>query len=175
MVATLLQDALVEELKIIFKDLRYKNPQGELSEINVFPQALPIPAPATPPEEEAPEYLEEGLGVTDPVKVEDPYPYAIVRIEDGKIEDIDGDQAVTVLIILGAYNDDLKNQGHKDILNMIQRIYERFAKNAILAKKYECVHPITWTLQEEESYPYFIGGVALSFNTLKIRREDPYV
>ena len=59
MVATLLQDDLVEELKIIFKDLRYKNPQGELSEINVFPQALPIPAPATPPEEEAPEYLEE--------------------------------------------------------------------------------------------------------------------
>ncbi len=119
--------------------------------------------------------MEEGLGVTDPVKEEDPYPYAIVRIEDGKIETIDGNQAVTVLIILGAYNDDLKNQGHKDILNMIQRIYERFAKNAILAQKYELVHPITWTLQEEESYPYFIGGVALTFNTLEIRREDPYV
>ncbi|MCM1026093.1 MAG: hypothetical protein NC432_06635 [Roseburia sp.] len=175
MVATFLQDDLVEELKTIFKDLHYKTPGGELSEINVFPQALPIPGPAEPPEGEAPEYLEEGLGATDPVKAEDPYPYAIVRIEDGKIEAIDGNQAVTVLIILGAYNDDLKNQGHKDILNMIQKIYERFAKNAILAQKYELVHPITWTLQEEESYPYFIGGVALTFNTLEIRREDPYV
>lgn len=175
MVATLLQDDLVEELKLIFKDLRYKTPGGELSEINVFSQALPIPGPAEPPEGESPEYLEEGLGATDPVKEEDPYPYAIVRIEDGKIETIDGNQAVTVLIILGAYNDSLENQGHKDILNMIQRIYERFAKNAILAQKYELIHPISWSLQEEESYPYFIGGVALTFNTLEIRREDPYV
>ena len=175
MVATLLQDDLVEELKLVFKDLRYKTPKGELSEINVFPQALPIPEPTEPPEAESPEYLEEGLGTADPVKVEDPYPYAIVRIEEGKIETIDGNQAVTVLILLGSYNDDLKNQGHKDILNMIQRIYERFAKNAILAQKYELVHPVTWTLQEEESYPYFIGGVALTFNTLEIRREDPYV
>lgn len=123
MVATFLQDDLVEELKLVFKDLRYKTPGGELSEINIFPQALPIPGPAEPPEGESTEYLEEGLGVTDPVKEEDPYPYAIVRIEDGKIETIDGNQAVTVLIILGAYNDSLENQGHKDILNMIQRIY----------------------------------------------------
>lgn len=175
MVATFLQDDLVEELKLVFKDLRYKTPGGELSEINIFPQALPIPGPAEPLEGESTEYLEEGLGVTDPVKEEDPYPYAIVRIEDGKIETIDGNQAVTVLIILGTYNDSLENQGHKDILNMIQRIYERFAKNAILAKKYELIHPISWSLQEEESYPYFIGGVALTFNTLEIRREDPYV
>ena len=85
MVATFLQDDLVEELKLVFKDLRYKTPGGELSEINIFPQALPIPGPAEPPEGESTEYLEEGLGVTDPVKEEDPYPYAIVRIEDGKI------------------------------------------------------------------------------------------
>lgn len=174
MVATFLQDDLVEELKIIFKDLRYKNPKGELSEINVFSQSLPIPGPAEPPEEEAPEYLEEGLGVTDPVKAEDPYPYAIVRIGEGEIKSIDGKQTVTVLVILGAYNDDLKNQGHKEILNMIQRVYERFAKNAILAGKYEMTHPIIWSLQEEESYPYFIGGIALTFETLEIRREDPY-
>ena len=82
MVATFLQDDLVEELKLVFKDLRYKTPGGELSEINIFPQALPIPGPAEPPEGESTEYLEEGLGVTDPVKEEDPYPYAIVRIEE---------------------------------------------------------------------------------------------
>ena len=124
MVATFLQDDLVEELKTIFKDFRLKNPMGELSEINVFPQELPIPAPTTPPEESeaAPELLEEGLVEdTDPVKVEDPYPYAIVRIEDGEIKTIDGEQTITTLVILGVYDDSLKNQGHKDILNMIQK------------------------------------------------------
>lgn len=178
MVATFLQDDLVEELKEIFKDFRLKNPMGELSEINVFPQELPVPAPATPPEESEadPMLLEEGLaGETDPVGAEDPYPYAIVRIEDGEIRTIDGEQTITLLIILGAYDNSLKNQGHKDILNMIQKIYERFAKNAILAGKYECLHPMQWSLQEEGSYPYFIGGMALSFSVAAIRREDPYI
>ena len=178
MVATFLQDDLVEELKTIFKDFRLKNPMGELSEINVFPQELPIPAPTTPPEESeaAPELLEEGLVEdTDPVKVEDPYPYAIVRIEDGEIKTIDGEQTITTLVILGVYDDSLKNQGHKDILNMIQKIYEQKTKNAILANKYECLHPIQWSLQEEGSYPYFIGGMALSFGVAAIRREDPYI
>lgn len=175
MVATFLQDDLVAELKEIFNGFRLKNPQGEWSEINVFPQALPIPAPVAPPEDAEPELIEEGLADTDPVKVEDPYPYAIVRIQDGKIETINGAQNVTVLIILGVYDESLENQGHKDVLNMIQKIYERFAKNAILAGKYELLHPIEWTLQEEESYPYFIGGIALNFGTLPIRREDPFI
>lgn len=175
MVATFLQDDLVDELRKIFDGFRLKSPLGGLSEINVFPQALPIPAPVTPPESAEQELLEEGLVDTDPAKVEDPYPYAIVRIEDGKIEAIDGDQSVAVLIILGVYDESLENQGHKDVLNMIQKIYERFAKNAILAGKYECLHPIEWTLQDEESFPYFIGGMALKFGTLPIRREDPYI
>lgn len=175
MVATFLQDDLVEELKNIFSGFYLKNPMGELSEINVFSQALPIPAPVAPPEDAEPELIEEGFIDTDPKRVEDPYPYAIVRIEDGKITTIDGDQTVTILIILGVYDESLANQGHKDVLNMIQKIYERFAKNAILAQKYECEHPIQWSLQEEESYPYYIGGIALTFNTLPIRREDPFI
>lgn len=174
MTATFLQDDLCEELRKIFEGFQLKNPSGELSDINVFRQSLPIPAPSSPPDGEDPSYFEEGLGITDPVKAEDPYPYAIVRLTDGSIKDIDGNQAVNVFIILGVYDDDLSNQGHKDILNMIQKIYERFAKNAILARKYECMHPISWTLQEEESFPYFIGGIALTFETLAIRREDPY-
>ena len=60
------------------------------------------------------------------------------------------------------------------MMNIIQKIYERFAKNAILAKKYECTMPIEWALQDEESFPYFFGGMALQFETIRIRREDPY-
>lgn len=175
MVATFLQDDLAAELKTVFSGLKLKTPMGGLSEVNVFTQALPIPPPTEPPEGEDQTLLEEGFTDTDPVKTEDPYPYAIVRVEDGRIEAIDDDQTVTVLVILGVYDDDLRNQGHKDVLNMIQDIYERFAKNAILARKYECQHPIQWSLQEEESYPYFFGGVALTFNTVQIRREDSFI
>ena len=77
-------------------------------------------------------------------------------------------------MIIGVIDRDFNNQGHKDVLNIIQKIYERFAKNAILAQKYECVMPIEWALQDEESFPYFFGGMALNFETIPIRREDPY-
>lgn len=175
MVATFLQDDLAAELEEVFKNTRLKNPQGELSPINIFKQELPIPPPATPPEGDYdPELIEADEGLSDLVDQEDPYPYAIVRVNDGEITSIDGDQKVSVLIIFGVIDRELKNQGHKGVLNLIQKVYERFSKNAILAAKYECVTPIEWTLQDEASFPYFIGGMKLNFLTHPIRREDPY-
>lgn len=175
MVATFLQDDLAAELEKVFKDVRMKNPQGEPSPINIFKQELPIPAPATPPEGDYdPELIEADEDLSDLVNQEDPYPYAIVRVSDGEITKIDGDQQVRVLIIFGVIDRRLENQGHKGVLNLIQRVYERFSKNAILAAKYECVMPIDWTLQDEPSFPYFIGGMELNFITHPIRREDPY-
>ena len=113
-------------------------------------------------------------GIYDAIAKEDPYPYIIVRVEQGKIEGIDQEQTVFVNLIIGVIDRGYENQGHKDVLNIIQKIYERFAKNAILAKKYECTMPIEWALQDEESFPYFFGGMALQFETIRIRREDPY-
>lgn len=175
MVATYLQDELIEELKRIFNHFRLKNPNGELSQINIYSQDLPIPKPANPPDGDLdPELVEEGLGLSDITNDEDPYPYIIVRVNDGEITAIDGDQKVGVFLILGVTDPNLDNQGHKDVLNMIQKIYERFAKNAILANQYELVMPINWALQDEASYPYFIGGMTLNFITHPIRREDQY-
>lgn len=204
MVAQFLQDDLVEELKEIFKNDLFKNPKfkpAEVSEketatqeernewnpidqagnpkyikLNIFSQSLPVPDPATPPEEDvSPEIIEEGLAASELENPEDPFPYAIVRLTDGKIEQIDANQTVTILIIFGVYDLSRNNQGHKDILHMIQKVEERFGKNAILADRYECVMPINWALQDEDSYPYFVGGLTLNFETLGMRREDDLI
>jgi len=204
MVADYLQQDLVEELKEIFKDDLFKNPKYKPAEVdeseavtqeernewnpiddrgeskyvglNVFSQSLPIPDPSQMQAEDIPpEVIEEGLAASELENPEDPFPYAIVRITEGKIEQIDDNQAVTMLIILGVYDKAKENQGHRDILHMIQKIEERFGKNAILAERYECVMPINWVLQDEESYPYFIGGLTLNFETLGIRREDDLI
>ena len=171
MIATFLQTALAEELEEIFKDFRLKDPKGESSKINIFEQSLPIPE-AVKTETMDPEVLEEGMVESE--TVEDPYPYIIVRIENGNIEKIDGEQDVLLNLIIGVIDRDLNNQGHKDVLNVIQKIIYRFTVNPILAHEYECVMPISWALQDEESYPYFIGGLALHFATIPIRREDKY-
>lgn len=172
MIATFLQDDLAADLADIFKHFRLKNPQGETVGLNIFKQSLPIPTAKDIPDTVTDEELEEGIYNAE--AEEDPYPYIIVRVEQGTIDKIDQEQAVIVNLIIGVIDRDYNNQGHKDVLNIIQKVYERFAKNAILAAKYECVMPITWALQDEESFPYFFGGMALTFETIPIRREDPF-
>lgn len=171
MVATFLQDELAEELKGILKGFLLKNPQGEKTNINIFKQLLPMPEPLDQ-EEIAPELLENGLA--EEQTTPDPYPYIIVRAEDGKIEDENSAQIVNITLLIGIFDTAYDKQGHKDILNIIARIYERFAKFPVLNGKYTVQYPIEWALQDEESYPFYFGGVNLAFEIAAVRREDPY-
>lgn len=171
MVATFLQSELADELRKILADFRLKNPKGETSSINIFEQLLPMPKPSDRMEI-APELLENGLveEQTDP----DPYPYILVRTQDGEIENEDSAQKVNLALLIGIYDPDYSKQGHKDILNIIAKIYERFAKMPVLNGKYIIQYPILWALQDEETYPYYFGGMNLTFEIAAIRREDPY-
>lgn len=171
MTAAFLQSELADELKKILSDFRLKNPQGEPSSINVFEQLLPMPEPLDQGEI-AQELLENGFadGQTAP----DPYPYIIVRLDEGEIEDADSAQKVNLSLLIGIYEPDYEKQGHKDSLNIIAKIYERFAKCPVLNGKYTIQYPILWVLQEEESYPFYFGGMTLGFETAMIRREDQY-
>ena len=172
MIATFLQDDLKNELEAILEHFRLRDPDGNPSKVNVFKQFLPIPEADEIPDTVTDLELEEGTYNARAKQV--PFPYILVRVLEGTIENIDGNQAVDVNLLIGVVDKDRDNQGYKDVLNIIQKIYERFAKNAILAHKYECIMPIQWAMQEEESWPYFFGGMALRFDTTAIRREDPY-
>ena len=173
MIAAFLQDDLAEELRNIFQYFRLKDQNGEWVAVNVYPQNLPVPEVQEIPDTVTDEELEDG--VYDAVAQSIPFPYIIVRVSDGEIESPDADQVVDINLLIGVYDKTHDNQGHRDILNIIQKIYERFAKNPILAAHYECLYPMQWALQDEESFPYFFGGMALKFSTLPtIEREDPY-
>lgn len=171
MVAAFLQDDLKVELKKVLKNFKLKDPQGNLSEINIFLQNLPMPE-AQEQDDIPMELLENGL--VDEITNKDPYPYIIIRIGDGEIKDEISAQSVSTDLIIGIYDDSYEKQGHKDILNIIHDIYERFAKMPVLNRQYIIQYPILWTLQEEESYPYYFGGMHLSWELAAIRREDPY-
>ena len=173
MIATFLQDDLKTELEAIFEHFFLKDPAGETSKIHVYKQFLPIPETVDIPSTVTDLELEEETYNAQAKEM--PFPYILVRVQEGIIEKIDGEQAVSVTLIIGVVDRGHENQGYKDVLNIIQKIYERFSKNAILAQKYECMMPIQWALQEEESYPYFFGGMALRFETAAIKREDPYI
>ena len=171
MVASFLQSELAEELRKILSDFQLKNPQGEKSNINIFEQFLPMPEPSKQ-EEIKPELLENGLAEEQTVL--DPYPYIVVRLVDGEVRDENSAQEVNIYLLIGIFEPEYDKQGHKDVLNIIAKVYERFAKMSVLNGKYTIQYPILWALQDEESYPYYFGGMNLSFEAAAIRREDPY-
>lgn len=149
-----LQDLLVEEFKELFKDYAYKTPKGERIPLNVFPQHIPI-------------------NETD--DEEDPVPYLIVRLNTGDDEGTrDSNNTVNLVIIVGIFDDDLKAQGHRDILNIIQKIYERFHENPNLRNKAAYTGEFHWATQEDNYYPFFFGACSISFHIAAIRREDEY-
>lgn len=154
MTPTMLQDELVEEMKRLFQDYLYKQPGGERVPIKVFPQNIPV-------------------NETD--EEDDPIPYIIVRLNSGKDDGSrDSFNTVRLVIIIGIWDDELGVQGHRDVLNIIQKVYERFQTNPNLNNKAVHDGEFNWALQEDGYYPYFFGACSLNFNIAAIRREDPF-
>ena len=105
------------------------------------------------------------------------FPYFIVRIDKGKTEDDDSLWTVTVDILLGIHDADTKNDGHLSIMTAITRITKRFAEEATLGyagrKAFRCHSEMEWALQDEDTWPYFFGGVELMFDVPKPMRKEP--
>ncbi len=149
-----LQDALAEDVGRVLKGIGTKNTSGETEDgVNLFTQNLPI---VQSDDEDESKF----------------FPYAIIRLYDGKTEDDDSPWTVTADIHLGVYDPDEDNQGHQHIAIMIQRLVKRFAAQPLLDKKYRAQQDIEWALQDEDTFPFFFGGVRIKFSVPKIGRRD---
>lgn len=152
-----LQKELMKDICNIFEKDLFKDSLGKYVSLNIYAQNLPIRE-----DEDAP----------------DPVPYILVRVLDGKVKGWVEAQEVQVMLILGCFDDNINNDGHEILLELIQKIEERFLKNPILSKQFMFLndeqHPFEWALQEEESFPYVFGAISMSFRTPTIRKEDKY-
>lgn len=163
MTAFELQENLKKELADIFRDFLLKTPfQDEagnqiLAAPKTFSQNIPIRV--------------------DDDQVDDPYPYIIVRVESGKMA---GESAheIKVRMVIGIFDDSMDREGHKDVLNIIQKIYERFIKNPVLVNNFimkdDEQNPFLWALQDEDTYPYYFGAIESTWATTAIRRESQF-
>lgn len=150
------QEALMKDVKCTLKDIGTKDVSGKTVEgVNVYAQDLPIII----------------AGEDDEFKF---YPYAIVRLYDGITEDDNSPWTVTADIHFGIYDADEDNQGHRHIMTMIQRVADRFAYEPLLDRRYRAQQDIEWALQEENTPPYYYGGVRIKFSVPKIGRRDPF-
>ena len=155
MTALELQDALVEEVKSILDGYLYKKvATEERVPINIYPQNIPI---SETDDEEA------------------PIPYIIVRLSSGEdAGDADSFHTVRVLFIIGIWDDSSEAQGHRDVMNIIHKIYQRFYEDPRLQDKAIRTGAFHWAPQEDAYYPFFFGACSMDFAISAIRREDPF-
>ena len=157
-----LQDMLVAEMEKLYHDWLYKNPNYDPTDpeskeripLQIFSQHIPI---------------------TRADSEEDPVPYLIVRLSSGD-DDGSGDSSnvVNVVIIAGIWDDDHAAQGHRDILNILQKIYQRFQEDPNLNNKAVYNGEFHWAAQEDNYYPFYFGACQISFTIPALRREDEY-
>lgn len=122
--------------------------------VNVYEQNLPV---VTDDEEDESQF----------------FPYALVKLETGKTADDDSPWVVATEIHFGICDHSKKNIGHRHIMNMIQDVVDRFAAEPLLNQKFRAEQDIEWAVQDEDTYPFYFGGVAISFNVPKIGRREP--
>lgn len=168
------QEALKKEIKLITKDMRFcQRDSRELVPLHVYGQSLPIPGrkenEGTGQEFDTIEYIDEGE--EDAVF---PFPWCLVKIDGGRVLQVNGRQEVQVAVCFGIFNDGLENQGHREVMNLIQKVYGRFAADPLLDKRYTCSGEFEWALQEEDTYPHFFGAIGMTFWFSGFRRETKW-
>lgn len=152
MTPLMLQDDLVNEIGSLLADYRYKEPSGGFAVVNVFAQNIPV--------------LQ-----TD--EEDEPFPYIIVRLENGgDTGKGDSFNTVNISIVIGIWDDSAEAQGHRDVMNVIQKIYERFHENPCLNGRAVYTGEFEWVIREDLYHPYFFGACGMSFRIPAVRRED---
>ena len=152
-----LLDAIVDDLKELFKSYTLTNSMGAERAISVFPQDLP--------------YREGDDDSTDPEAV--PEPYILVRVPSGELPEPASTQTVTVVLIICVCDPDPNRQGYRDALHIVNTVVGRYGANSVVGGRYVVKYPIRWTTQEEETHPYYYAGVALNFEAPAIYMEVP--
>ena len=163
-----------QDLEALFKDTRLKAPPDATSNRPAYHMGMDTPD-EEPPQEDARcapiGVFEQGLPIRD-TGADDPYPYIIIRLDTGGTETPTDAHKVNVILLIGVYDDDKQNQGHKSVLEIIERIQAHYEQQPTLSGGvFQFTDPFKWALQDEPSFPYFYGACNLAFNTYADRTE----
>lgn len=143
-----LQNSFTEWIREEMAGFQSLNTHGELVNLNVYSQALPV---------------QEGMD-------KQPVPYILNILSDATVEK-EGIKA-RFHLLLGIYNNDLKNQGHQEIVNIIEKLYQNLYSQGIIAQKYRAEYPMEMEMQvKEDRYPFYYGLMMVCFTGVNTVEE----
>lgn len=175
MTAYALQKDIEEEIEKILDCMLLKDVKGNLAHLKAYAQNLPIRQQdikiendENDMEADSDAEIPDGM---DTIFEDDPYPYCIVKIDSGAMQQ--EAQEIQTMLIFGIFDDDPECQGYQVIMNMIHKVAERFTKNPCLKDKYRLNHEngITWVMDDTEQFPYFFGAMYMTWNTFFVGLE----
>lgn len=146
-----LQDALIAEWRTLFRDYLAPAPDKTRKPLHFFPQELPL------------QQSTEDAAASR-------CPYLLTIVQNGAEDDGGGTVSVAIVACVCDYGED--KQGHREILHIIHAIRQRFRATPDLASQFVCRPKVEWTLEEEQPWPFYFGGVKLTFEVPAIQKED---
>ena len=147
----------MEDLKQLFSHYTLTNSLGVERAVKIVPQGLPIR-----------EGDDEETDAEAP-----PEPYVLVKMPSGELPEQDAQQNVDVKLIVCVCDPALNRQGYRDALHVVNEIVRHYARDGIVANRYEAQHPIRWATQEEDTHPYYFAAVGLPFYAPATFKEVP--
>lgn len=154
-----LQDGLKKRVESIFENYRYKRPSkdneetDQLTSMHVYTQNLPVKES----------------------KDDSPFPFVLIKLEEGNQANlIDADHLVNVNLIVGMYDSDNDNQGYRDVSLVLNKIFESISRNPVIDGVFDlnANSKINWSISDEETGPFYFGGIGFTFTAPKFERED---
>ena len=155
MTPIMLQKALKEELERLFEDF-FSSEKMDYSErpVTIYEQDLPVNI--------------------ETMEAEGKMPYVIVRIVEGEMEQLEDTEQVKVYFIFCSQAPEWNMSGYSDVMNMIQRVKERFLKNPVVGDYFTAELPMKWVIQEDDTTDLYYVGMEMNFHCPGIRRESKF-
>ena len=141
----LCQDALIEMLEDLFRGKKYNGQEGRKS-LKIYKQDLPVP-----------EEIDSDAD-TDAAAA----PYVVVRMTGGQIKDDRRPQTVDFSLVICAYDTGRDRVGCQDVANIKEEIIQRVCAAPYFGGVFTVLKPIAWAMQQDDTYPYYYGAVALT-------------
>lgn len=149
-----LQLMLNADIEETLSQVALLNPKGDTVSMKAYSQYLPIPQS------------------TDEDDENDLVPYTLTKIQTGEKDGSDP-FVITIGLVICVCNYGPNREGHFDLMNVIQRLESRFAKNNHVGN-FEVQPSFDFALQESDTHPFYYAGVILKFNAPKTIKEDSF-
>ena len=138
MTPLLLQDSIIDELKILLAGTLLKNKAGALVPINFYTQFLP---PKT--------------GIND-LRLFPHIRPIFIESTDPNEEDA---ATCRIQLMFAIFDDDSNYQGYRDIMNLMQKVESHLRRIRVINNRFELLYPVTSYLHDENTHPQFYGAI----------------